>query len=280
MLMPFQNSPFPLMERRAQAFFDVTVDGRRGRNSARGGLLWEDSTYYDNRVLVSVPAKFHAKRPPVFVVFLHGNQATLERDVRDRQQVVAQVRAANINAVLLAPQLAVDALDSSPGNFAEPFFFKQFLAEAANKIGAWKNSEKLRQQLKHASVFIVAYSGGYMAAANILEIGGANTRIDGVILLDALYDNEDTFAQWISDYHHRSFFFSTYTESARASNELLQTALRNKRVRFHQGIPSTLSKKQVGFLSLPKDMDHMDLMTKAWSETPLTDLLHKVREKK
>ena len=49
------------------------------------------------------------------VVFFHGHGANLAQDVRDRQQVPAQITAAGVNAVLVAPQLAVNAADSSAG---------------------------------------------------------------------------------------------------------------------------------------------------------------------
>jgi hypothetical protein len=39
------------------------------------------------------------------------------QDVRDRQQVPAQITSAVVNAVLVAPQFVVDAADSSAGKF-------------------------------------------------------------------------------------------------------------------------------------------------------------------
>ena len=60
---------------------------------------------------------FDPKRPAVMVVFFHGHGANLAQDVYDRQQVPAQITAAGVNAVLVAPQFAVDAADSSAGKF-------------------------------------------------------------------------------------------------------------------------------------------------------------------
>ena len=54
-------------------------------------------------------------------------------------------------------------------------------------------------------VVIVAYSGGYMPASAAISVGGANDRIAGVILLDALYGETDTFADWIAKRHGQSF---------------------------------------------------------------------------
>ena len=46
-------------------------------------------------------------------------------------------------------------------------------------------------------VILVAYSGGYLPAAFALAQGGAGERVRGVVLLDALYGEEDKFADWI-----------------------------------------------------------------------------------
>ena len=68
-------------------------------------------TFSDNRVLLHIPPGFDPKRPAVMVVFFHGHGANLAQDVYDRQQVPAQITAAGVNAVLVAPQFAVNAAD-------------------------------------------------------------------------------------------------------------------------------------------------------------------------
>ncbi len=77
------------------------------------------------------PSIFDVRKPGVIVVFFHGNGATLERDVRDRQLVPQQITDSGANAVLLAPQMAVDAADSSAGKFWQPGGFKRFMEESA-----------------------------------------------------------------------------------------------------------------------------------------------------
>ena len=115
-------------------FLDVEEGERRGRNAPRGGILWEDATYSDNRVLLSIPRGFDIRKPALIVVYFHGNGATLTRDVRNRQQVPRQIVESGLNAVLVAPQFAVDAADSSAGRFWEPGVFAQFLSEAADRL--------------------------------------------------------------------------------------------------------------------------------------------------
>ena len=81
----------------------------------------------------------------VIVVFFHGNGATLERDVRDRQMVPQQISDSGVNAVLLAPQLAVDAADSSAGKFWQQNGFKRFMDESASHLAKLYGVAKLLQ---------------------------------------------------------------------------------------------------------------------------------------
>ena len=64
-----------------------------------------------------------------------------QRDVVGRQAVVDQLEASGLNAVLVAPQFAVDALDSSAGHFWLPGAFAAFMDEAA----AWPGQALWRE---------------------------------------------------------------------------------------------------------------------------------------
>ena len=112
-LVPFTASPCPYdgaVPADGKPFI-TTVDGRRAHVSPRGGIRWEDVTYSDRRVLLYIPKGFDPSRPALIVVYLHGNNATLQRDVVQRQRVPQQLAASGLNAVLVAPQLALDAAD-------------------------------------------------------------------------------------------------------------------------------------------------------------------------
>ncbi len=114
-LVPFRNTAFPYEgydPETKMPFLDISQNGRRGHTSGRGdGIYWLDTTYSDNRALLALPEGFDLKRPAVLVVFFHGNNATLEDDVIGRQQVLAQLSASGLNGALIAPQMAVNALE-------------------------------------------------------------------------------------------------------------------------------------------------------------------------
>ena len=95
------------------------------------------------------------------VVFFHGHGANLARDVRDRQQVPAQITAGGVNAVLVAPQFAVNAADSSAGKFWEPNGFQRFLDEAAVKLARMYGDPRTVFTFATMPIVIVAYSGGF-----------------------------------------------------------------------------------------------------------------------
>ena len=110
-----------------------------------GRVYWQDETYNDNRVLMHIPENFDVRKPGVIVVFFHGNGATLERDVRDRQLVPQQISESGVNAVLLAPQLAVDAANSSAGKFWQPGGFKRFIDKSADHLAQLYGDPERRQ---------------------------------------------------------------------------------------------------------------------------------------
>src|SRR4051795_12366612 len=136
-LVSMKSSAFPYFGSNPASdapFLNVSKGDRRGHRSYSGRVFWQDETYNDNRVLMHVPEHFDVRKPGAIVVFFHGNGATLERDVRDRQLVPQQVTDSGANAILLAPQMAVDAADSSAGKFWQAGGLKRFIDESANHL--------------------------------------------------------------------------------------------------------------------------------------------------
>jgi hypothetical protein len=278
-LVTFATSPFPydgLVPSDGKPFLDTTDGTRRGHTSPRGGIYWEDETYSDKRVLLAIPPHFDPRRPAFLIVFFHGNKTLLARDVAVRQRVPQQLAESRLNAVLVAPQFAVDALDSSAGRFWEPHVFAQFLDEAAENLASLYGDRATRAIFHKMPVVIVAYSGGYMPASAALSIGGADERLAGVILLDALYGEIDTFADWIAKRKLNTFFFSAYSLSSAAENTTLQQELSQNNVSFTTSLPRTLRPGSVSFLAVG-DVPHQAFLTQAWTYDPLVILLRKLR---
>jgi hypothetical protein len=258
-------------------FLDAGRGSRRGHTTPRGGVYWEDETYSDRRSLLYIPSGFDRRRKGAIVVYLHGNQATLSRDVIVRQLVPQQLAASNLNAVLVAPQLAIDALDSSAGGFWEPGAFARYLREADAKLARLASDGMSAQDFARMPVILVAYSGGYLPAAWSLEVGAANRRIAGVILLDAVYGETEKFSGWIEDHQAGAFFFSAFTSTSAEGNGGLQDQLMQQGIDFALDLPPCLEAGDIVFLDAGSNVAHNDFVTQAWTADPLKRLFDRLR---
>jgi hypothetical protein len=278
-LIDFQTAPFPYdgrMPGSNRPFLDAGEAGHRGHTNFRGRVLWDHDTFGDPRVLLHIPPGFDANKPSVMIVFFHGHGATLSRDVRDRQQVPAQISAAGVNAVLVAPQFAVDAADSSPGKFGDPGGFKRFLDEAAEQLARLHGDPRTRQTFANMPIVIVAYSGGFGPTLSVLDNGGVKPRIRGIVLLDALYSGINKFANWIAE-NRSGFFVSSYTPHTRGHNADLEQMLRAKSVSYGSELRRDHLAGSVTFLPAG-DISHRDFVTHAWADLPLKDILLRLDE--
>jgi hypothetical protein len=277
-LVSLKSSAFPYLgnnPRTDEPFLNVSKGDRRGHRGLGGKVFWQDETYNDNRVLMHVPENFDIRKPGVMVVFFHGNGATLERDVRDRQLVPQQISDSGVNAVLLAPQLAVDAADSSAGKFWQPGGLKRFVTESAEHLAGLYGDPGTARAFANMPVVIVGYSGGFMPAAWSLEVGGLGSRVRGVFLLDAVYGELDKFASWIVN-NRSGFFVSAYTHyTKRHDNELIQM-LKEKGIAISDDMDGPLRPGSVVFVETPEGVTHRDYVTHAWTENPVKEMLVKM----
>jgi hypothetical protein len=273
-LIDFESAPFPyhgLMPGTNRPFLNAGEDGRRGHINFRGNVLWESQVFSDDRVLLHVPPGFDPNRPAVMVVFFHGHGADLARDVRDRQRVPAQITASGANAVLVAPQFAFDAADSSAGKFWEPNGFKRFLDEAAVKLARLYGDPRAAANFAKMPIVIVAYSGGFGPTLSVLDRGGVRSRIRGIVLLDALYAGIDRFADWIAD-NRSTFFVSAYTPHTAHHNTYLERLLSERAVAYGSELRRGHLPGMVTFLPAG-DISHRDFVNHAWADYPIKDIL-------
>jgi hypothetical protein len=275
----FDTAPFPydgLVPRANVPFLNVEENGRRGHRTGAGRVYWEDETYSDRQVLLHLPKGFDIRRPGVLLVFFHGHGAKLDEDVYLRQKVTRQLSDSGINAVLIAPQLALRAADSSAGKFWQPGAFARFLGEAAQHLGRLHGDPRAVRSFATMPVIIVAYSGGYLATAWCVHHGGIGNRLQGVVLFDALYGEVDTFTGWVSR-KKSAFFVSTYTASTEGRNLVMQRLLAERQIPFTTALEPRLEPGSIAFLPAPKHADHRGFLTSAWVDDPLKDLLDRLR---
>lgn len=275
-LVSFDASPFPykgVVPRTHKPFLNFNDDGRQGRKTHSGRIYWADKTYSDSRVLLHIPRGFDSRKPAVMVVFFHGHGAILKRDVIARQRVPEQITRSGINAVLVAPQFAVDARDSSAGKLWKPGGMRRFLNEAADRLTELHGDPEARRSFADMPVVIVGYSGGYLPTASALARGGVENRVKGVVLLDGLYGEVNTFANWIAR-DNSGFFLSVYTGSTLGGNNALKDILSRRGIAYTTALTATLGPGSVTFVEA--DEKHRDYVTRAWTSYPIADLLNRL----
>jgi hypothetical protein len=277
-LVSMKSSAFPYYGNNPGSdapFLNISNGDRRGHRSYSGRVYWQDQTYNDNRVLMHIPENFDARKPGVIVVFFHGNGATLERDVRDRQLVPQQITDSGVNAVLLAPQMAVDAADSSAGKFWQPGGFKRFMDESAANLARIYGDPNSAKAFANMPIVVVGYSGGFLPTAWSLDVGGISDRVRGVILLDAIYGELDKFASWIES-HRSGFFVSSYTHYTAPRDHELMQMLRAKGIAVSEDMDGPLRPGSVKFVETGSGITHRDYVTQAWTKNPIEEVLVKM----
>lgn len=275
-LIAFNASAFPYrgnLPGTKKPFLDVRNGKRLGHTTLKGDVCWEDTTYSDRRSLLYLPAGYNPQLPSLIVLFLHGQGATLERDVMARQGIPRQIADSGQNIALVAPQLAFDAPDSSAGNFWMPGHFAKYIDEAAERLMRLYGDRRAGPHFNAAGVVIVSYSGGYLPTAYSLLQGGAAHRVKGVILMDSIYGEEDKFAGWCAARRQLAFLLSAYTESTKDENANLRGLLDKRRVPHADTLPKALTPGTMAFVSCGSWDMHGDFMTRAWAPDPLKQAL-------
>ncbi len=158
------------------------------------------SGHGDDTVIVFVPDKyrFRAEEGISALVHFHGHNSSAERALAAhalREQLVDSRQ----NAILVVPQLALFAADSSCGRLATPGAFGRLLGGAlstAARVGKNTLAEsRFPERPRLGRVCLSAHSGGYHAAACSLHNGGVD--VSETYLFDALYAESDIFRDWV-----------------------------------------------------------------------------------
>jgi len=275
-LVALEAAPFPFegsMPGRTEPFLNVAAEGRKGRRTPSGRVYWADETYSDRRSLIHIPKGFDIARPAMLVLFFHGHGAKIDRDVWQRQQLPQQLDGSGMNAVLVAPQFAVDARDSSIGRFWQAGAMKRYLDEAARHLARLYGDPAAAAQFAELPVLVVGYSGGFVPAAFALGQPGVSERVAGVVLLDGVYGHVGTFAEWIRQ-SPQSFLVSGYSRFTQKGNDQLKAEAERLGVAAMAEMPPRLGRGEVALIRA--DTRHHDYVTEAWAPNPIADVLRRI----
>ncbi len=212
--------------------------------------------YQDATVIAFVPHHHRIARDSSVsvIVHFHGHHTTAERAIV-AHQLREQLYESKQNAILLVPQLAVNAADSSCGKLEAPGGFARMIADALATLGdpvvqAACGRAAIPDDAEIGRVCVSAHSGGWHAAACALKHGGVPVR--ETYLFDALYAEVDVFREWViagsgkpmGSRHKLVSYFTGGTTEANTSTlfaELAQAGV----ACAHEQIEGTLSREEL-----------------------------------
>jgi len=273
------TAPFPHSGKDVDPhFFDFTdpKTGERFRTSRTLERLSEKDHYSDSSVLFHVPKRFNPGKPFFYVVFFHGNRSDVQQCLKD-YRLDEQIESSGKNVILLLPQLAKNASDSSPGKFSRNNAFRTFMQEAAQVLSQ-KIGKKYRRPLEQAPLILAAFSGGYKPLACALDRGGTDSQVKGVLLLDALYEDLYIFGRWVLSHDSRGVFVSVFTEGSACDEKTRTLAqfLNEHRVPFKKEWPKGGFPKNPIFL-IGSPFEHMQIPIEGPPREPLAALLRSLK---
>jgi len=192
--------------------------------------------YRDDTVVVFVPSHYRFKGDDEGVAVLahmHGHNTTAERAMT-AHQLREQLADSKQNALLVVPQLAVMAADSSCGHLESPGGLVRLLGEAvataAREGRTTLGDTAYPARAPLGTVCVSAHSGGYHAAACALRAGGVDVR--ETFLFDALYAEADAFRDWVVVRHgeplhrrHKLVSYFTIGAATEANDRALRAEL-------------------------------------------------------
>jgi hypothetical protein len=212
--------------------------------------------YKDGTVLVFVPKHYRLPKHDKadLVVHFHGHVTTARRALEEHA-LREQLHESKQNALLVVPQLALNAADSDPGKLDEKGGLERLLRELVKEL----KRPKIQKALGKATLetlagpnmlCLSAHSGGYRAAAACLARG--RRRVHETYLFDSLYGEVDTFRRWVvakkdERGRRRHKLVSHYASSAvRDRNLELLAQLEREGVRcLHEQRPGTLTRAEL-----------------------------------
>ena len=100
-------------------------------------------------------------------------------------------------------------------------------------------------------------------------------RVRGVVLLDALYGEDDKFGHWIERAHTGAFFVSAYSTSTHEENLRCAHRLERDGVTPRTACPTALRPGVVAFID-SGDVGAQGLRNIAWTSDPLSAVLSRV----
>lgn len=197
----FDNSPFPNKNRRKGYHY-------------KGKFYNFEEHYNCSTAVIFLPNHIYTKNHLLnFIFFFHGWYTNLNRCIRD-YNLIQQFPTDMHNSLLIIPETASNAPDGFCGNFTNLGGFKKYIIEIQNFL-----KDKINIDYK-PNIVLTAHSGGYKCISSILQFGAITIKISDIYLFDALYSDENIFANYINS--HQTKFINICTKTGGTWNTSLK----------------------------------------------------------
>lgn len=194
----FKNTPFP--------------DKNRAEGHTYKDIFYDKQTHYnDSTTLVFVPKYYKPENDADIIVYFHGWNNNVD-SVLSKFQLIIQLYSSKRQAILVMPEGPKNAPDSYGGKLEEDERFRLLIEEVMSGL-----SSKLNRKLTLGNITLAGHSGAYRVMAYILLRGGLTSKINEVVLFDALYGDTEKYSYWIDNYNGR--FINIYTPDGGTKKE-------------------------------------------------------------
>ncbi len=172
--------------------------------------------YDDSTVAIFVPHAFKAQSAVNLFFYFHGWWNSIDKSLKDFK-LIEQFISGNKNAIFVFPEGARNAADSFGGKLEQKGTFKKLVSDVLHTL----QERHIIQTSEVGTIILAGHSGAYRVMAFILNRGGLTDHIKEVYLFDALYDQIEKYAHWITHYNGRFLDIVTPNGGTKANSEQL-----------------------------------------------------------
>ncbi len=175
------------------------------------GTFFPFHPHYSNSAAgIFVPEGYKPGKKIDLVFYFHGNFETIAT-APVKFDLYRQFTESGVNALLILPETAFNAPDNFGGKLEEAGGFTRLVEE----VLAYINGSGIGGNSGLGSIVLTGHSGAHRVMAKIIDLGEYPWKIREIILFDALFAEEETFAEWAGLLKSR--LAVVYTENGRTA---------------------------------------------------------------
>ena len=243
-IVPMKNAPYPHQSRE---------NGWSNKDNSYSFY----ANYSDSSVGILIPPFYEQKDAVDLAIHFHGHMNNVAKQI-EQFNLRHQLNDSHRNIILLLPQGPKNARDSGCGKMEDPNGLKNLIAEAVDFL--FESGKIKTKQI--GNVILSGHSGAYRPLAYCLDVGGMDSNISEVYLMDASYANLESYSNWAARSGGR--FISIFTshlagENVKIMRNIQQMGVKDYPILLDEDVTTeTLKKNRIIFIHTA--LGHNELM--------------------